>query len=77
MVDPVAALIRLDRVVRETQAVLRDHLLDGGMTADEAVRRLREVLEDEGFVAFQRSLEGMPEPGDQGPRGPQDPLPFR
>jgi hypothetical protein len=78
MVDQIAALLRLDRVVREAQAVLRDHLLSGGgMNAEDAVRKLRDVLEDEEFLRFQRSLEGMPEPGDDGPRGPEDPLPYR
>ena len=77
MVDQVAALIRLDRAVREAQAVLREHLLPGGMAPEDAIRQLRDVLEDEEFVRFQRSLEGIPEPGDEGPRGPQDPLPFR
>jgi hypothetical protein len=77
MVDQIAALIRLDRVVRDAQAILRDQLLPGGMAADEAIRRLRDVLEDEDFLRFQRGLEGMPEPGDEGPRSAEDPLPYR
>ncbi len=74
--DQIPALIRLDRAVRDAQAVLRDQLLSD-MSADDAVRKLRDVLEDEEFLRFQRSLEGMPEPGDDRPRGPEDPLPYR
>ena len=77
MVDQISALIRLDRVVREAQAVLRDHVLSNGLAPEDALRKLRDVLEDEEFLRFQRSLEGIPEPGDEGPRGPEDPLPYR
>ena len=76
MVDQIAAILRLDRIIRDAQAVLRDHLLSGGMSDEETIRKLREMLEDEDFLRFQRALEGMPEPGDDG-IGPQDPLPYR
>ncbi len=77
MMDPLPAVLRLDRTVREAQAVLRDQVLPGGLSADEALRKLRDVLEDEDFLRFQRTLEGNPEPGDESPRGPEDPLPYR
>lgn len=75
--DQVAAIIRLDKVVREAQAILRDATLGAGLSAADAIRKLRDVLEDEEFLRFQRSLEGHAEPGDEGPRGPEDPLPYR
>ncbi|MGQ7791255.1 hypothetical protein ACUN0C_02475 [Faunimonas sp. B44] len=74
--DQMTAIIRLDRALRAAQAVLRDHLTSGTMTADEALRRLRDVLEDEDFVRFQRALEGTGTP-DAEPIKPEDPLPYR
>ncbi len=74
--DQMTAIIRLDRVVRDAQAVLRDHLTSGTMTADDALRRLRDVLEEEDFVRFQRALEGTGGPEAE-PIGPEDPLPYR
>jgi hypothetical protein len=74
--DHIAALIRLNRTVRDAQSVLRDHLLRG-LSDAEAVRKLRDVLDEPDFLRFQRSLEGLPEPGDDEPRRPEDPLPYR
>lgn len=74
--DHVAALIRLDRAVRDAQSVLRDHLLTGMSDAD-ALRKVRDILDEPEFLRFQRSLEGIPEASEEEPRGPEDPLPYR
>ena len=74
--DTVAALIRLDRAVREAQAALRDNLLPGGASDADIIRKLRDVPEDEDFVRFQRGLEGTDRPEAED-IGPEDPLPYR
>lgn len=73
--DQTSALLRLDRTVREAQAVLRDHLVDKAMSDREALERLRGILEDEDFLRFQRALEGLDLPPEE--IGPEDPLPYR
>ncbi|MYZ48796.1 hypothetical protein [Propylenella binzhouense] len=74
--DPMSAVIRLERAVRDVQAILREQLVAGGLSAEEALRRVRDVVEDEDFVRFQRALEGV-EASEETPTGPEDPLPYR
>lgn len=73
--DQITALMRLDRVVRKAQAVLRAHLTDSRMSDRDALEQLRDVLDDEDFLQFQRILQGR----EEGPEaiGPEDPLPYR
>jgi hypothetical protein len=73
--DPTTAVIRLDRTVRDAQAVLRDHLTSREMSDRDALERLRGILEDEDLLRFQRALEGLDQPPEE--IGPQDPLPYR
>jgi hypothetical protein len=74
--DAIAALIRLDRIVREAQAALRENVLPGGPSDEETIRTLREILEDEDFTRFQRDLEDLDRPEAE-KIGSADPLPYR
>lgn len=72
-----AALIRLDRTLREAQRVLRDYVVSGrSHSAETVVDELLAILDDEDFVAFQKSLEGEAD-SEPRPIGPEDPLPYR
>jgi hypothetical protein len=74
--DDRQTIMRLNSALRAAQQVLQDYVLPGGPSQEEAIRRLTEILDEEGLLELQKALEGRAEAA-QRRRRPDEPLPYR